>query len=72
MVLEGLLSQCLKAKLAHHVLNTLPAHTVLTNKGFQRKPPKEAESCQFKKEESQQSEGQGGKNVEFQSFHPPS
>lgn len=25
-----------------------PVHTVLTNTGFQRKPPKEAESCKFK------------------------
>lgn len=27
-----------------------PVHTVLTNKGFPRKPPKEAESCTFKEE----------------------
>lgn len=27
-----------------------PVHTVLTNTGFQRKPPKEAESCKFKEE----------------------
>lgn len=49
-----------------------PVHTVLTNAGFQRQPPKEAESCEFKEEKSQQSEGQGRKNVKFQSFHPPS
>lgn len=39
----------LKAQLSHHVLNAPPCpHS--TNKGFPRKPPKEAESCTFKEE----------------------
>lgn len=55
----------LKAQLSHHVLNAPPCpHS--TNKGFPRKPPKEAESCTFKEE----TKGQGEKNVTCHSSHP--
>lgn len=49
MVLEGL-SQPLKHSSLTMCSMPRPVHTVLTNKGFPRKPPKEAESCTFKEE----------------------
>lgn len=52
-VLAGHLSQHLEARLAPQCAQCLaPVHTVTTNKGFQKKTPKEAESCKFKEEKT--------------------
>lgn len=67
----GRAPQHLKAKLAHYVSNTPPCPYSIDQR-LPKKPPKEAESYKFKEEKTPQSEGQGGKNVKFQSFHPPS
>lgn len=53
MVLAGHLSQHLEARLAPQCAQCLaPVHTVTTNKGFQKRTPKEAESCKFKEEKT--------------------
>lgn len=50
----SLLSQHPEARLAHHCAQCLaPVRTVTTNKGFQKKAHKEAESYKFKEEKNQ-------------------